>query len=386
MRKFIHAGIFKFAILCVVFAFYSTGIKAADRDFIEVQVDAKTWQGQVLAHNAQDFWFLGRDGKIHRFPVPSVKKFRSLAPTFRGLSAKDLRSQLRVEFGREYEIVGTGHYLVVAPKGRGKKFAPVFEDVYRTLYGYLSVCGFRLQKPKYPLVAIVFPNQAKFIEYARRDNVRNSTGLQGYYHPRTNRVAMFDLTGKSPGSRTSNLQKYRTSNTVSARVNKRANSVMIDIIIHETTHQVAFNVGLHSRIGKTPKWIAEGLATTFEVPAIRERKGRRGSISRANRSRLLRFQNYVKHRHQNNSLETFIASDALFQTNALDAYSQGWALTFFLLETRSRKYANYLKVVAAREPLKQYTSKQRVADFKKAFGNNLPRLEIDMLRFISRLK
>jgi hypothetical protein len=199
---------------------------------------------------------------------------------------------------------------------------------------------------------------------------------------------MFDLTGKSRVSRTSNLQKKRTSNTVTARVSKRAGAkaAMIDTIIHETTHQVAFNVGLHSRIGQTPKWIAEGLATTFEVPAIRQRTGRRGSISRANRGRLLRFQNYVKHRHQKKSLAAFIASDAMFQTNTLDAYSQGWALTFFLLETRSRKYANYLKVIAAREPLKPYTSKQRIADFKKAFGNNLPRLEIDLIRFINRLK
>ena len=29
-------------------------------------------------------------------------------------------------------------------------------------------------------------------------------------------------------------------------------------IVHETTHQVAFNTGLHSRIGQTPKWVIEG--------------------------------------------------------------------------------------------------------------------------------
>src|SRR5262245_20690259 len=32
-----------------------------------------------------------------------------------------------------------------------------------------------------------------------------------------------------------------------------------DTMIHEATHQVAFNTGLHSRLGCNPKWVVEGL-------------------------------------------------------------------------------------------------------------------------------
>ncbi len=158
-------------------------------------------------------------------------------------------------------------------------------------------------------------------------------------------------------------------------------------MIHEATHQVAFNTGLHSRMGVNPKWIVEGLATVFESPGIRESASNRGeAFGRTNKERYVWFGNYAKSRRKPKSLAAFVSSDKLFETSALDAYAEAWALSFYLVETRSTKYAKYLKTIATRDPLKEYPEAERLADFKKAFGNDLDMLEADFLRFISRLE
>lgn len=159
-----------------------------------------------------------------------------------------------------------------------------------------------------------------------------------------------------------------------------------DTMIHEATHQAAFNTGLHSRIGANPVWMVEGLATVFEAPGVRSSRNDSGVKSRINRERLMWFGNFVKERRKPQSLEAFLAADDLFRANPLDAYSQAWALTFYLFETRPRNYAEYLRTVAGRNPLELYTPEARVADFKKAISQDLKLLEAEFLRFIADIR
>ena len=69
-----------------------------------------------------------------------------------------------------------------------------------------------------------------------------------------------------------------------------------------------------------------------------------------------------------------------------DAYSEAWALTFFLIETRPRSYAAYLRTIAARDPLRAYPAEDRIADFKNTISKELPLLEAEFLRFIAAIK
>ncbi|NOX55386.1 MAG: DUF1570 domain-containing protein [Planctomycetes bacterium] len=158
-----------------------------------------------------------------------------------------------------------------------------------------------------------------------------------------------------------------------------------DTLIHEATHQFAFNMGLHSRIGQNPKWVVEGLATVLEVAGPARTKLSRSVRGRINRERFLWFRNYARTRRPDRSLAQFLRNDRMFDTAVLDAYSQAWALSFYLMETRPRRYMDYLKAVARRNPLRSYTPEERVRDFQKAFGENLDRLEADFLRFVDRL-
>ena len=44
-------------------------------------------------------------------------------------------------------------------------------------------------------------------------------------------------------------------------------------VIHEATHQIAFNCGLHTRYADNPLWLTEGMALYFETPDLRSRSG-----------------------------------------------------------------------------------------------------------------
>ena len=58
----------------------------------------------------------------------------------------------------------------------------------------------------------------------------------------------------------------------------------------------------------------------------------------------------------------------------------------WLIETRPRKYATFLKTMASPEVAGRLTPQSRVSIFKDAFGDNLRMLDVEMLRYYQRLK
>jgi hypothetical protein len=348
----------RFFVATMLISYTSVLSAAEPGKMLELQIGKTTVTGAIAAKDEETFWLLQRDGRLDSFPIQDVTDYKPLGGAFRPLSSTDLRDQLIKEFGRGYVVGSSTHYLVVAGKGQSKRFVALFEDLYRHLHVYLAARNFRIHEPEFPLVAVVFPNQQTFVEYCLSEKVRPSPGLRGYYLHTSNRVALFD-TGDTTGS-------------------------LDGTVIHEAVHQVAFNLGLHRRIGENPLWVAEGLATAFEPETFRSPLPTTPISAKINRERYLYFRNYLSRRPAK-SLEEFVKSDGMFQSATLDAYSQAWALTFFLLETRQQQYSQYLKRIAARPQLEPYTEEDRLADFQEAFGKNLDSLDADFVRFVSGL-
>jgi hypothetical protein len=237
------------------------------------------------------------------------------------------------------------------------------------------------------MVAVVFPDQKRFFEYCRKDGVRASQGLLGYYHPYTNRTALFDQSAAPTVGKVDSPQG--TQQIAWSRISpsgKDLTEALRDTMIHEATHQLAFNTGLHSRIGDNPRWVVEGLATAFESDELRSHTGGNAdSASRINRDRLIWFMNYSHNRRKKDSLRSFVREGLLFKSATLDAYAESWALTFFLVETQPARYSRYLKQIASRDPLQPYTADEREQDFQKAFKTNFSALETDYLKFMDQL-
>lgn len=370
-----------------LFCLLAVPVCAKPPSLIELKTEDQVFTGKSLIHDHDVSWMVDQTGMLSEVPLKKVTSFRRVASEFQTLSLSEMKKQLQDEFGPLFEVTTTRHYLVCAPRGKARAYANVFEELYQSFSHYFALRGYQVKTPEFMMVAVIFPDQQQFFEYCRKDGVRAGQGLLGYYHPYTNRTALFDqnaapTVGELEQTQSGTQLTYsRISNS-----GKNLTEALRDTMIHEATHQLAFNTGLHSRIGDNPRWVVEGLATTFESDELRSHTGGKAdSTSRINRDRLIWFMNYSRSRRKQDSLRSFIREDKLFKTSTLDAYAESWALTFFLVETQPARYARYLKQVAQRDPLKPYTADARERDFQQAFKTNLRSLEVDYLKFMDQL-
>ena len=123
----------------------------------------------------------------------------------------------------------------------------------------------------------------------------------------------------------------------------------------------------------------------FEAPGVWKAEDNRRPEDRINRGRLDQFRHLLPQRKVGLIAE-MISSDRLFETDANMAYCNAWALSFFLVETQQRNYAEYLRKTAARPAFQNYSGSDRLADFTSVFGTNLGLLETHFLRYMSELK
>ena len=342
---------------------------------VRVSDNSRSYEGKVVGLTKSTCSLIDREGRLLQLPVTSLKKFEKLSPTFDPYSAREVRDRLRHDFP-DYEVSGRGVYLVCGPPGRSARYAELFDSIYRDLDQFFRVRGFEVTKPEGSLTAIVFRSQSEFFEYARRDGVKPAEGLQGYYSLKTNRVALYD--SQELLSHTGSIRGNRTIAAAARIAGNTANT-----IIHEATHQVGYNIGVHSRIAGAPVWVVEGLATVLEPEGMRSRRARDEKL---NPERFQWFQNRHFPSREAGSLARLIASDDLFFSQTLNSYSESWALTYFLLNnsTRQRQFISYLKRIGERDPAVKYSARERLADFQAEFGD-ISRLEVDFLRFMERM-
>lgn len=331
---------------------------------IQLDLNDETIQATPVIASQEQVIMLGRDGQLWDFAPGEAANFSQLAQPFHPLPQNQLRGKLLDEFGRGFDVSGTGSYLVVHPAGAKDRWANQFEQLYRSFHQYFTARAIPLQRNEFPLVAIVFPDFSTYQKYAASEGMRVSKGVVGYYSPKTNRVALYDVTGGNP--------------------NHPLWGENLATIIHEATHQTAFNTGVHSRYSRQPKWFVEGLATMFEAPGVWDSRNHPQFRERLNKARLSEFMQYMKTQRQPNSLQQFIATDDAYYERPSTAYGEGWALVFYLIETHPHEFAQYSKAVANRPAGEPYTAQQRVRDFQDAFGSDFNLLESYFLRYIEQ--
>lgn len=350
-------------LLTLLFALTATPVLAAEFMF-RATVDGTALEGRPLLWSKTQMSLLGRDGQLHSFDPRKATEAQKTSPTFQGYTDAQMRQTLYREFGDGFDFTSTGHYLVVHPQGEGGQWAGRFETIYRSLSNYLRVRGFKTEAPKYPLVAIVLHNEAQYQSFVRKSGTRVLPGALGHYSHVTNRVVLYDQTASRP-----NIDWQENADT----------------IIHEATHQVAFNIGAHNRTAELPYWVPEGLAMLFEARGVWDPKGFDRVGDRANQGRQNDFRLLTREGKLPFTLAEFVASDAPFRRNGPVAYAQAWALAFYLAETRPREYSRYLQLTGGRQSFSKYPASTRVSDFRRTFGNDLEVLTANWLRWMNAL-
>ncbi|MCA9170966.1 MAG: DUF1570 domain-containing protein, partial [Planctomycetales bacterium] len=233
---------------------------------IHVSIQGKPVEGKPIYWKDDFVALMERDGNLVTFAPNKASDYRQVSPSFKSHSQSDLRGELQTEFGRSFEVTGTGHYLVVHPAGQRDKWADRFEQLYRSMHHYFRARSFALKNPEFPLIAIVFPTQQSYLRFAQQNGRRVSSSTLGYYDPESNRIQMFDITANRE-----NFADWYTN---------------AETIIHEAAHQTAFNVGIHNRFAVTPRWLIEGLGTLFEAPGVWDSHAHPDATQRVNRAQL----------------------------------------------------------------------------------------------------
>jgi hypothetical protein len=331
---------------------------------LRARVDGQMLEGKPLNWSQEQILLLGRDGRLHEFHPKKAKEAKKTSPRFFGYSPSEMKTTLQQEFDKRFDITTTRHYLVVHPAGERDQWANRFEELYNRFEHYFRVRGFSLKAPQYPLVAVVFRDEKEYYRHAEAGGTPMRPNTLGHYDPQSNRVFLFDITANDSG------------------IDWSENAATI---IHEATHQTAYNVGVHKRFTAMPRWVVEGLATMFEARGVWNSQYDRTQTDRINRGRLDEFREYAAKRRQPGSISALIASDDAFRSDPSGAYCESWALSFYLCETQPRLYAAYLTKTVDRPLFSDYSPAERMADFQDVFGNEMKLFESKFLRYMDEL-
>ena len=342
-------------------------------------------EGQILGESPEGgMLFEGRDRQLWVIQAKEVRK-RSTneSSTYVPFTKAELKLKLLRELPKGFKTYDTAHFLIAynTSKAYAQWCGALYERLYRAFYNYWKKRGFKLDRSGL-LIAVVFKDRVSFERYAREELGDAAKSVIGYYSLKTNRITSYDLTGVG-GANARNTTNQRQINALLRRPDAERT---VATVIHEATHQLAFNSNLQTRYADIPVWLSEGLAIYFETPDLGSRKGWR-TIGAVNKVRYQHMMQYLPHRPEN-SLESLLVNDNRFRQTetAQDAYGEAWALCYFLLNRYPKQFNNYLDLMNKKERLGDDEPEQRLADFRSAFGDDLKLLDNKFKRFITPLR
>ncbi len=348
--------------------------------------DPQTISGKLLV-TARDGGLMLRtaDGTIWNVPPDELIEHTADDTSFTPLAANELRKQLLKEY-RSFDVVTTNHYIICynTSKAYAQWCGSLYERLYAGFHQYWKNRGIKLTEPDGPMLAMVFSTPEAYAHYSEPEIGKAAGQIIGYYSFKTNRVAMYDLTGmeklRRPGDKRSSPQEITQ---ILARPDAES---MVATIVHEATHQIAYNCGMHERFADIPLWVAEGLAEFFETPDLRSATGWK-SAGGVNTMRLDRFRDYLPKRGAG-SLQSLLVDDKRMREprQALDAYAEAWAFNYFLLKRHGKQYNEYLQMLATKKAWFFGDAESRLKEFRTYFGDDLKELDDEFVRYARALR
>lgn len=360
---------------------------ALEHVVIRQQDEEVSVTGRLLVQAEDEGMLLqSADGTLWNIEPQNVVRHKHDDEPMVPLSSEQLAERLVRELPR-FEIHTTQHYLICHNTSRvyAQWCGALFERLYKAFHNFWSRNGFDLHEPEFPLVALVFADADSYAAYASKQLGGGTGAIIGYYdNLRSNRMTMYDLTGvqaqRRSGDKRGNVAEI---NHMLARPEAERN---VATVIHEATHQIAFNCGLQTRQADIPPWLSEGIAMYFETPDLASSKGWR-TIGAVNQTRLAGFRDFVQNRRPADSLVTLLSNDQRLRDpkHYADAYAEAWALNYFLLRQRSKQYMAYIKLMSEKKPLIWDDPETRLREFQKAFGD-LRQLDAEFVKQMSKVR
>jgi len=341
--------------------------------------------GRLLLESRDQLVIQTDDGALYTIDQYEIQSHLQTDRLFQPATPEEIAERLLAEMPSGFRIHTTSHYVVCYGTSRtyAQWTSSLLERLHRAFTRYWSRHGFELHEPEFPLVALVFSDQRSYLRSAKEQGAQISSAVVGFYSLQSNRVNMYDLTGveavRSPGNRRGSLKEISQMLSVPAAV------PLVSTIVHEATHQIAFNCGLQTRLSDIPLWLCEGMAIVFEAPDLSSTKGWRG-IGKVNHPRLKIFRKNQKS-WRTARLKSMLVSDQPFRDprTAAKAYADAWALNYYLIKYHPEAYTAYLKTLSEKPRLGKDGPGRRLQEFHDHFGE-IGDLERDFFKQMAKIK
>ncbi|WP_167546823.1 DUF1570 domain-containing protein [Stieleria maiorica] len=336
--------------------------RAASPGLIEFTMGSNALLGIPIMDFPSELIVLARDGQLHTLTGKAKENIRTLDAAYQPATTMEMKVSLQKEYGREFEVVTTQHFLVVQPRGRGQRWPQLFERSHRAFIAYMSRRGVKIRRGRFPMVAVVMPDSAAMYLELERMNV-DAKRVAGIYARESNRVITHDG---------GHLR------------------FIADTVRHEAAHQSAYNYNVHSRIVITPRWVTEGIGQMFEPESMVGGQSGLHTRERANQGSL----NQIRVRYDGGQSPEFadavrdlVGANEMFnnpQTTG-DAYAVAWAMMFYLAEREPDQFAAVLSGTSSRGTYQPYDRLARLNDFERWVGTDIDQFAKKVSWFLKSL-
>ncbi len=328
--------------------------------------------------------FLTPDGQMWEVRAEDLKVCEPCAESMVGIDRDQIFKDFKRQMPDGFNVHKTGHFVLIynTSDTYAKWVGNLYEQLYRGFHNYFKG-HIELEDPRFPLVAIVLKSKEAYLAYAEREIGEQARKLIGYYHPNTNRVVTYDMTGiaslEPAGSRLTPAQLTQLVKQ------QQGAERTVATIVHEAVHQLAHNTGLQKRFADNPAWVSEGLATFIESP-----DGKGLGWTSVGKPNVYNYNMFIQYRAKRpaDSLTTLICDDARFENldTAVFAYGESWALTYFLSKKRKDAYIAYIKELSQLDIGVKLDQPARLKMFTRHFGKDMQALDREFLKFMNTIR
>ncbi|MGL6194702.1 MAG: DUF1570 domain-containing protein [Thermoguttaceae bacterium] len=339
--------------------------------------------GRILAEDTNgDFFLQTRDGKIFEFAKKDVTRCSDKEP-FVPLKQKEIVPLLKQEFGEGFSAEIVGKYVIIynTSPNYAKWVAGIFNKLYSKYRTVWKDFGFILDEPEFPLVIVLFSSKAKFNAYGKKELGNDfSEKMNAYYHLRTNRVVLCDLTGIEEARE--NYTKKNNQSRINEILARPGAGYNISAIIHESAHQIGFNCGMFERLAPVPLWLLEGVAMLHEIPDVNNPRRGEPAEPRINQQRIRQLASYLK-KQPSDPIRSMVKNDANFRnlSIALDNYGLAWGVTYYLYKNNPKEFAGYLECMSKKTLADDDSPEIRLKEFERFFGDDWTKFHNNFGRF-----
>ena len=249
--------------------------------------------------------------------------------------------------GKTARRLDTDHFVFIytSSEAAAKRLAARLETVFEWNVKFAEMFEIPVHRPRHKLEVFYFNT---FEEYSAYQTLNGwlSSGALGFYMRTNNRCAFFDMStwpmvaqalARSKDTSLPHQERLKLRN----KCMRWSDWMNLEVIQHEATHAIHFNIGVFPKHGSIGKWMTEGLCVQFEVaPGVAG-----GSFGAINYSRLNDWHEMYGERGQNVPWQ-FVKNEILSQGMGYHDYVMGWAINYYLRKTQKEGYAKWMQLIA----------------------------------------